>query len=627
MRFSKGLLLASFFALGASVFAGPYRNVGSVLYVNEVPVLRISVSAGGFTPDIRCTLAVDALERTGGKGLVTVKKSGEDEMRILVGDEQIVTVTKEDARRNRTDVMSLAGSWCKRIREALDLPALQPSRHQLDVPVGAVRNISIVGSKVEDMTIDASAVPFATVKRTAEGLQFRAMSPGVGRIRLRSGGDSEGIDVIVRPWAANFPQKLDAEVIGVPAAGSTVGGAIATVLKTQLKGVAGAVFSYKVPNTSSLATGQSRTYTINVRAEGRNAVNSYGPVTVVVKNVPLARRQDAELWYSNNPEVVRGSMPLFSATLRPDVPARLLYHHVNAATQPMYIRVQAVNPSDDPARIVVIPGDSKPDLDPVRAGMAAASQYFRAWTTGSGELITIPPHSTLPISLRRLSPGETSSGLCGLRLMPGSPELLVRTDSWPPFDLAPEWRAAIASSTPWREVGCPPINDFDRAPYEISDRIFPNPNKTETMKYEVGGRYGMLKIGQRAIVRPESGSRLDGNFGVIYSIKAAMQNPTHQPTDVEVVFEASAGYTGGLFMVNGSLLQTPPIAPKMEKQIARYHLDPGATRYLDITTLPLSGSSYPATLTIRPLLDEARPMQVRKPKKVASQKVASAPRG
>jgi hypothetical protein len=592
-------------ALSGSVFAGPFRAKGSVVWVNQVPVLQFKASAGALDPNMRAALVAAELEGLPpNPGAVTVKKSIAETI-VAVGDTPVVTITKADAIKAGVSPAALAERWAANLRAALLLPPIKLSASSFEVPIGAVRSVRIVGSKAEEAQVSTTGDDrVIQVKRTEDGMQIRAVGAGFASVVVNAGGILQPVNVTVRPFAADFPQSLAAEVVGVPAAGSSVQGALASTLKTLLKGRNGVKFSYELPPTGQLATGESRTYNIRVRAEAPETFANSGVVSVKVKNLPLSRKQDAELWYSNNPEVVNRAMPLFSASLRTDTPARLLYHHINSATQPLYIRVQVVNLSDQPAKVVVIPGDSKPDRNPVRAGMTAADQYFRAWMVGSGEVISIPARSTLPISLRRLSPGDTASGLCGLRLVSGPESVLVRTDAWPPFNLDPAWQAAIESSTPWREVGCPPINDFDRAPYEISEHVYPNPHKSEEMSYEVGGRYGYMRIGQRPILRQDSGSRLDGNFGVIYNIKASVQNPTDEATDVEVVFESSAGYSGGLFIVNGTLMRTPLMQPKTESQLARFRLNPGASRHFDITTIPLSGSSYPATITIRPVLNE-----------------------
>src|SRR5476649_1330796 len=131
--------------------------------------------------------------------------------------------------------------------------------------------------------------------------------------------------------------------------------------------------------------------------------------------------------------------------------------------------------------------------------MTAANQYLRGWQSDSGDVVVLPPHSTFPISMRLVSPKETISGLCGLRLLEGPAEVQVRTDALPGYDLQGPWYDASLSSTPWREAGTHPINDYDRALSEPSLHVYPNPNKEERMDYTVGGRYGFLLIGQKPI--------------------------------------------------------------------------------------------------------------------------------
>ncbi|RYD65771.1 MAG: hypothetical protein EOP84_31645, partial [Verrucomicrobiaceae bacterium] len=101
-------------------------------------------------------------------------------------------------------------------------------------------------------------------------------------------------------------------------------------------------------------------------------------------------------------------------------------------------------------------------------------------------------------------------------------------------------------------------------------------------------------------------NELGSNGMFTYTIKTKLQNPTSRTTDVEVVFEASAGYASGLFVVNGRTVTIDQLSPKTEGQVMRVKLAPGQTQSFDILTLPLSGSAYPATLTIRPVTDALR---------------------
>ena len=180
----------------------------------------------------------------------------------------------------------------------------------------------------------------------------------------------------------------------------------------------------------------------------------------------------------------------------------------------------------------------------------------------------------------------------------------IRTDAWPQFPVDARWEAALFSPTPWREVGSNPVNDYDTAPYEPSQHVYPDPYRDESLDYVVGGRFAELRIGQRPIASQNAQQRLDGNFGVLYRIHVTLSNPTKNPTDVDLRFEASAGYAAGLFLVNGSFKTTSLLQPKQQASIGRFHLAPGEKRTVAITTLPLSGGSYPATLSLRPVPQE-----------------------
>jgi hypothetical protein len=600
-RPARGFLVPALLLLGwSAAHASTFRSVGPALYVNGVAVLRLTASAGSLDGPTRVEMLATRLSSEPQLQRVTTDVAG-GEAAIFAGGSPCLTVTHEDAVRCGTTAQHLAAVWAQRINAALELPPLKLGARSMDVPIGADRAVLIVGSKSDQATVATSDAKILKVKRTDEGLELESIGVGTANVVVRAGEELQTVAVTVRPWAADFPQTVSGEVVGLPADGGTVRGAVATALRMRISAQSGAQFEYTLPDCGALDIGADRTYAVPVRAIAPGAYPNYGNVLVHIKNVPVPRHQDAELWYSNNPEVLSRPRALFSATLRPDEPARLLYHHINGTTQGLYLRIEAINSSDEPARIVIIPGDSRPNKNPVLAGIEAAAEYFRSWIVGSGEIVTIPAHASLPLCLRRLDPNQTASGLCGLRLLSGPRELLVRTDSLPPFSLDPSWRSAVASSTPWREVGSTAINEFDRAPYEISEHIYPDPHRTEQMSYLVGGRYGFLRIGQRAILRQDKETQLDGNFGVVYNIQATVQNPTKEPTDVEVVFEASAGYSGGLFLVDGNIMRTPLLQPKDETRLARYYLPPGATRRVDITTLPLAGSSYPATLLIRPL--------------------------
>jgi hypothetical protein len=586
---------ASLLSFAAALcLAANVRVDGTTVVVNEVPVLAFRAN----DPVQRARNLVAELRALSGNEPVSLAKD-RGKYVLKVGSVLISDFDQEAADRS-VSPQQLAHQWAARLSYAFALPALRVAVSNLNVGVGAKQSVSVVGSLVPQAELKVDDAAIVLAKLNGADIEIAGLKPGHARISITSGRAIQQIDVDVRPWAASLPQTLNVSVSGAPAIASTIAGAIWSALQTRLVTADGANVFFSLPRIDDEGPGVTRAFRVNARVSAPNTLESSGVVSVVVHNLGLPQEKDEALWYSNDPESVVRPGALFSSTLKLDSPTRLLYHHINASQQALYLRVQAINDSDSVAQILIIPGDSKPDRNPVRAGLRAADQYVRAWMWGSGEVISIPAHSTLPISLRRLLPGETMSGLCSLRLISGPKELQVRTDAWPLFPIDRKWEAATSSSTPWRVVGTNAMNDYDRAPYEPSQRIFPNPYRDDAVRYSVGGRFGVCRIGQRPIPSQDDSQRLEGNFGVVYRIHAEISNPTADATDVDVVFEASAGYSGALFIVNGDYRVTPLLQPKDEAVIGKFHLAPGALQKFVITTMPVSGGSYPVTITIRP---------------------------
>lgn len=483
---------------------------------------------------------------------------------------------------------------------ALSSQHLSLSTTNLSLGLGQISRVAISGGGPAP-SVESSDEQVAAATREGSSAIVRAVGPGRAIVSVSAGGETKAISVVVRTAAMAFPQSIRAEVSGAPASKETVLGAIQTAIHTRLVVQPGTEISLVHAQTTEVRPGDSQTFVARVSATSAEGTRSEGQVFVSVRNIALPAKEESTLWYCNNPESVKKLGALFSSQLEAEQPVRLLYHHENDSRSVFVLKVQVVNESDLPGRIEVIPGDSPPDANPVRAGFRAATQFMRGWKQGSGEIVSIPPHRTLPISLRRLWPGQTASGLCSLRLLEGGPEkMLVRVDARAPFALDATWRAATKSPTPWRIVGHQPINEFDAPARTLTDQIYPNPYQFIDASYEVGGRFAFIRLGQNSIVRQDRRDRLDGNFGVVYKIRSTVANPTSRPATVEVVFEASAGYGGALGIWDGRFLATPLLSPKQEAPLARIKLNPGEKRTFLFTTLPFSGGSYPSTIAIRP---------------------------
>ncbi len=584
-------LAVASFGYGASV-----RASGPSVYVNEVEVIRLSGGTAGDRAQHVAAALVSA-----GSGAVSIAPAEGGSFRLYVSTVPVLTVTAEDGKARSSNPKAIAAAWAGALQRAFALPGVKFPIDGQKLPLGSTRAFAMVGSQVADAV--AVSTNDKVIKVTRNGASINVQAVGVGRAKVRSsaGNSSATLDIQVQPMAAYFPQTVTATVTGAPSSPENVAGAIEGAVNAQVRAVPGATVTISKIVAGTVATGENRAFTVRVRVSGPEAYPNEGLVQVVLKNAPIGYRSETELWYCNHPENIRKPMNVFSAALKVGAPARMLYHHINKAGTTLIMHVEAVNNTNTVARVLIIPGDAEPSSNPVRAGFDAGDRFVTNWQSYSGEVVEIPPYSILPISLRRMGKNETVSGLCYLRLLEGGPDqIVVRTQAVLPSFMAPKWKAALASSTPWRVAGVKPVGDLAAIAAPDTEHIYPKPFKDEEVAYTVGGPYSFVRIGQSPIARQDNQGALDGNFGVIYTIKANLENPTNLPADVEVVYEASAGYGGALFLIGKNIRKTPLLRAKEETRLSLIHLEPNSSLQVRIMTVPLSGSSYPTTITIRP---------------------------
>lgn len=571
---------------------------GTAVFVNGSKVIRFTEKRAGLLPNELVTITALRLQEGGLKGLRIVP--GKPDFQVVNQRGTVAVATLEEAKAQRSTPKELAQEWMKSISAAFKTPALRVPESLPLVGVGKPTAISVKGPLAQSAIITAADPDVLSVTRTAWGAQVSGLRPGETTLKILATGYTKKLSVSVRPLAAQVPSSVVAKVTGKPAQPGTIRTAIDRALKESLPRVPEAKLKFDIGYIPPVVPGGSAQVNVKVDVRATGTVPVSETIRVTVQNVGLEAKLDEALWYSNNPERVKAFGPLFAAVLEPQKSSRLLYHHLNDSPTPMILRTSVINSSEEPVKVHLIPGDAPPMGDPVQAGFRAGEQFLRGIAYESGQVIVIPPGSTLPISFRRLKPGQTGSGLCSLRHLEGSQPLLVRTDAFPPLEVEPRWLPALTSNTPWHEVGTPAIRPWDKAQYALSKEIFPNPLRTENVGYRVGARWTVVRIGQKAIGNAAEGSKLDGNFGVSYVVNAVIENPLETSAKIEIVYEASAGYSAGVFLVDRKPVSYDRIKAKEEKRLAVFTLKPGEKREVRIDTIPLSGSSYPATLTIRP---------------------------
>lgn len=519
----------------------------------------------------------------------------------MLGARTVITITAAEAKAQLSDLEALASAWASKINDALALPTLTVAEGKLQLPPDKPTSVALTGSRSRKAVITVSDKAVTKIQR-AQGV-LKIIPTGVGKavVSVTAGPLSKRIEVNVLPYAAKFPMHLTAEVTGLPATADVVESAIETAILARAAVPDGAMVKLGSEPSPKLNVGASYVADLPIKVEAPNHFPASGLVRVTVKNIPVRRDAEKELWYSNDPENIVAAGQIYWGELVPNAPVRLLFHHFNKASRPVVIQYVLANPTDQEVSVAMIMGDSDPSENPTLAGYRAGDQFFQAWLQRSGEVIRIPAKSVVPVVLRRIAPLETSSGLAHLTLFgtKGARVHLVG-DAVLPEILEPSWRASGYPAWPWRKLKPTAIANYRGGLTGTPRHVYPSPLRSERFEFQVGGNFAFIRVGQLAIPDTEQDKRLLGNFGVQYDIRGTMSNPTDRATDVEVVFEASAGYSGALFVVNGKYVQANLLQAKQTVTLVKTTLAPGETQPVAVQTIPLSGAHYPATITVRP---------------------------
>ncbi len=595
----RGVLASVCCALICVINAQTIRADGPTVYINESPAFTLMATLDGLVPAVRAARIVETVR----KGKLTSPLDMRATARgiwLQCGNMNVVRVTPQEAAKQGIEQRQLAIQWKNRIESALALPAVQAANNLLLVSTGQVSLVRLVGFEATQAEFECVVPGIVETARVAGGLQITPKAVGETEVIIRTPKGRTRVIIKVQRSAVTETPRITAELFASSGTPTAVEAAVTHAIRQQLKTVELATIEILALEKTSVPMGSTQNVKVRVRVQAQDALPFEGDLLVKVSNASPGRVREEELWYSNHPESVRANGPLFSSQLTAGKPVRLLYHHVNESSEAMTINVVVYNSSTLPAQIQTIRGDGAPDGDPVRTGMEAGELFLRAWLKPGTEILTVPPRSALPIAVRLLPKRFTMSGLCYLSLLPGGAgKVLIRTESLRPNSVDSSWQSAGDREAPW--IGAVP-RLFESLPTDLapSRHVYESPFREIDITFRVGGKHAFVRIGQSPIGNADDTLRLQGNFGVLYTVSATLENPTRSARRVEIAFEASAGYSGGLFVVDGEVHRTEITQSKAERTLKVVRLAPSEKRRIRIVTMPLSGSSYPATLVFRP---------------------------
>jgi hypothetical protein len=331
-----------------------------------------------------------------------------------------------------------------------------------------------------------------------------------------------------------------------------------------------------------VATGATVRVVLQLFPSGASAITRTLPVEIINQVAPWSSTQ--HLLVSNSPETVTFSTPLFRTALPPAEAVRLVYHHQNGATaRRMTLTVALSNPTSRRAAVWVTGGPPNVGTDELLIGHAAARDFLMQHWRHAAFLFWIPAHTTSPLFVHALAPGEIASGL--VRLVPvGEAALGLQVIARLDGDLDP----------PAGSVYLP-------LPDRLHQRgAFEQPEVERPRDYVVRGPFAMMALGgeQDLVHERDSGDPLHGNYGVLYTFPIRIDNPAPAPSTVTLAMHAVAGQAGGMFRIDDRIVDVPRVPAGGVLPVVTVRIAPGEHRLLVVSTMPESGANYPVLLTL-----------------------------
>jgi len=589
------LVLASFAGAAMAEFApkvayGAYGNAAAIL-INGRSAVKFSASNGNLSPLQRAKITNDRIAalvaaKFDPRGLVV--KGDNYSGRIYAGDQLVCIATSRDAKLNGCTPVSLANTWLSNIRNLLLMPPVVLNPGEITVPLGENRQVDVGGAATGQIyaKIDDENVAGVVAEPAGRCLTISAKNLGKALVEVTCEGEKATLVVYVKKYAGKLPSVAVGQVTGNPCPASLVCYcARQTVSEAAMlePGSRLEVGSADCPN-QALGQGKNRQIKVDVKMVGPDYIPVKARATAEIRNVVLPREDPEQLFYSNDPESITRYQPLFAGRLDISKPTRVLYHHQNAMARRVHLIVELVNPNDTTARVRVYRGIAPPSTDTIVIGHVAGCAFMKDCANDVSVVEVIPPQSRVVLVSDMLGKNDTSSGILQVNQLEGENAYVRITAAEPMVDMVS--RGTIARASSGRNL-------------QLSDQIYPRPVKNVDAEYVVGQRWAFIAIGKHALDDSSQQKKLYGNYGVTYNINVKISNPTGESKKISFVFDPTAGPASGVFTIDGKFALVKYAQPPKEITLATMTLGPGETRNCLVTTVPLAGSNYPATLIVK----------------------------
>ena len=575
----------------AGVSVDATEAVGRVL-VFGAPVIAFRADNAGLTPPQRAGVAARRIESLMQEGQpaskIAARGSGQSAS-VFWGKQVIAHATRADAQAQNTTPLALAESWAKQMRQQLSLPPVRIIEKSLTIPVNENRRASVRGTSKGPFTVTLTPSTLGEVRTEADGsVVILGKTAGSGTLSVVAPDGSDSIAVTVGKYAGRLSELTPvAQVTGSTVSDTVISEAVwrAARLGLQLEPGADPQITLGVKPKALQSWETSQLVPVTIRITGQGYLPAQIKANVAVQRINLGYQDPEVLFYSNHPEQVKTPQPLYAAALTPNQSSRLLYHHQNGTGNRLRVSIILVNTSDAPAPVHLIGGLAGPVQDTILVGYQAGARFLRDVTSNTGYVVNIPARTRIVLWTDVLGKMDTASGIVQMRQIGGENGVLVRVLSEP--------------VSVYRSIS--DVNPAASSDYmsRFSNHQYPTPVRKLVEEYSAGGRWVFIRLGRHHLRDVDDQLNLYGNYGVTYDINLTLTNPTSDREEFQVVFNATAGISGIATLINGEFKGKSHVATHREEPLVKYVLNPGERRQVRLSTLPLAGSHYPATIIVR----------------------------
>ena len=349
------------------------------------------------------------------------------------------------------------------------------------------------------------------------------------------------IPVKIAPNAGTVAPALTVRITGGPVDPAYASQQVTLALNRATLALPGATIQMPAIAPVTLPPGGTTTIPVPVTiAGGDRYLDVAGTTQVNVSNVAAAPFDPVLLYYSDDPERITADGVLFRGTVTSGQPVRLYDYHENGPQQRRLVVVLS-SESTAPSSVQVVESFAGPNADVMTVGHVVTRNYLTNKPKNQGLIFDIAGNA--PLYERDLLAGnrEGVAASSDFNVISGGPVTITV------MAVSPGVNPATLLNSPL----LPGDGKLRKGTFSLANY------GTVGLNYVAGGADASTSIGDREptvpAVAPDVTGRDWGDYGVLFTLNFALNNPTDSPQTVYFYESPRGGPARAAYLVDGVL--------------------------------------------------------------------------